>query len=74
MDHIVKLIGIDYVEIATDFDGGGGLNGCLDISQIGNITYERVKRGYSERDIHKIWGDNFMRVFSNVLKVSEKLK
>jgi len=71
IDHIVKLIGIDHVGIGTDFDGGGGLADCYDVSQIGNITYELVKRGYSQKDIEKIWGGNFMRVFSEVIKVAQ---
>lgn len=63
IDHMVKLIGIDYVGIGTDFDGGGALADCFDVSQMGNITLELVRRGYSEEDIRKIWGGNFMRVF-----------
>lgn len=66
IDHIVKVIGIDYVGIGTDFDGGGDLSGCRDVSQMGNVTLELVRRGYSENDIRKIWGGNFMRVFKAV--------
>lgn len=66
IDHIVNLIGIDYVGIGTDFDGGGGLKDCVDVSQMMNITKEFVKRNYSEEDISKIWGGNFMRVFKQV--------
>jgi membrane dipeptidase len=66
IDHIVKVAGIDHVGIGTDFDGGGGLADCIDASELGNITLELVKRGYSEEDIRKIWGGNFMRVFSEV--------
>ena len=66
IDHIVKVIGIDYVGIGTDFDGGGDLSGCRDVSQMPNVTLELVKRGYSEEDIRKIWGGNFMRVFRRV--------
>ncbi len=68
IDHIVKVIGIDYVGIGTDFDGGGDLAGCRDVSQMENVTLELVKRGYSEEDIRKIWGGNFMRVFREVQK------
>jgi len=70
IDHIVKVIGIDYVGIGTDFDGGGDLSGCRDVSQMGNVTLELVKRGYSENDIRKIWGGNFMRVFREVQKAA----
>ena len=68
IDHIVKVIGINHVGIGTDFDGGGDLAGCRDVSQMGNVTLELVKRGYSESDIRKIWGGNFMRVFRQVQK------
>lgn len=66
VDHIVKLIGIDYVGIGTDFDGGGDLEDCYDVSEMFNITLELVRRGYSEKDIEKIWAGNFMRVFRQV--------
>jgi len=66
IDHIVKTIGIDYVGIGTDFDGGGGLADCNDVTQMVNITKELVRRGYSEKEIAKIWGGNFLRVFRAV--------
>ena len=68
IDHIVKVAGIDHVGIGTDFDGGGGVEGFFDISQAGNLTYELVKRGYSKKDIEKIWSGNFLRVFKQVQK------
>ncbi len=71
IDHVVELIGIDHVGIGTDFDGGGGVEGCNDVSEMPNITEELLKRGYSEEDIQKIWGGNIMRVFSRVIEVSE---
>ncbi len=74
IDHIVKLVGIDYVGIGTDFDGGGALSDCRDVSQMGNITLELVRRGYTEEQIRKIWGGNVMRVFSDVIKVGKELK
>jgi len=70
IDHMVKVAGIDHVGIGTDFDGGGGVAGCKDVSQMGNITLELVKRGYSEKDIKKIWGGNLMRVMNEVAKAS----
>jgi membrane dipeptidase len=74
IDHIVKVVGIDYVGIGTDFDGGGGLKDCYDVSQMGNITLELVKRGYSQEDIRKIWGGNFMRVFREVERVARETR
>jgi len=66
IDHIVDLIGIDHVGIGTDFDGGGGLSDCFDVSQMGNITTELVRRGYSSKEIKKIWGGNLTRVLEEV--------
>jgi membrane dipeptidase len=66
IDHIVEVIGIDHVGIGTDFDGGGGLADCFDVSQMGNITLEPVRRGYTAKEIKKIWGGNLTRVFEEV--------
>jgi len=66
IDHIVDVAGIDHVGIGTDFDGGGGVEGCLDVAGLPNITAELLRRGYSEKDIRKIWGENLLRVFSEV--------
>lgn len=74
IDHVVNLIGIDYIGIGTDFDGGGAVKGCNDVSEMGNITQELVRRGYSEEDVRKIWGGNFMRVFREVIANAEELK
>ena len=74
IDHIVKIAGINHVGVGTDFDGGGGLSDCQDVSQMGNITLELVKRGYSEEDIRKIWGGNIMRVMQEVQDYAARLK
>ncbi len=73
IDHIVSITGIDHVGIGTDFDGGGGVADCFDVSQIGNITLELVKRGYTEKDIKKIWGGNLLRVMDEVEKVASTI-
>src|SRR5690606_29584012 len=73
IDHIVKLVGVDYVGIGADLDGGGGVRGMYDVSEAGNITYELVKRGYSEEDIRKIWSGNFFRVMKEAQRVAEEL-
>lgn len=72
IDHMVSIAGIDHVGIGTDFDGGGGVTDCNDVSQMGNITLELVKRGYTENDIRKIWGANLMRVLDEVERLAEK--
>ncbi|WP_421825375.1 dipeptidase [Larkinella sp.] len=68
IDHIVKLIGIDHVGMGADFDGGGALADCFDVSQYENFTVEFVRRGYSKKDIEKIWSGNFFRVMKAVEK------
>jgi membrane dipeptidase len=73
IDHVVRLVGIDYVGIGSDFDGGGGLTDCQDVSQFPNITRELLKRGYTPKQIYKIWGGNFFRVFREVEKKAEKM-
>lgn len=74
IEHVVKLVGIDYVGIGTDFDGGGGVVGCDDVSEMFRVTEELVRRGYTEEEIAKIWGANIMRVFRRVIAVSQDLK
>jgi len=74
IDHVVRIAGVDFVGIGSDFDGGGGLADCADVSQFPNITAELLKRGYSEADINKIWGGNFFRVFREVEKTADKRK
>lgn len=71
IDFVVDLIGVDHVGIGTDFDGGGGIEGCDDVSEMSNITEELLRRSYSEEDIQKIWGGNLMRVFKKVCEIAE---
>ncbi len=66
IDYAVNLIGIDHVGISSDFDGGGGVVGWSDASETPNVTQELVRRGYSEEEIRKLWGGNFLRVWRNV--------
>ena len=66
IDHMVKIAGIDHVGIGSDFDGGGQLSDCYDVSELPNVTIELFKRGYSQADIEKIWSGNLLRVFNEV--------
>ena len=66
LEHAIKIAGIEHVGIGTDFDGDGGVCGCADASQLRNITRELIRRGYSNRDIEKIWGGNWIRVLREV--------
>ncbi|MEM1257748.1 MAG: dipeptidase [Bacteroidota bacterium] len=74
IDHIVKVAGIDHVGIGCDFDGGGGIEGVFDASEVMNITIELVRRGYTEEQIAKIWGGNLIRVFKEVQALAEQLQ
>ena len=71
IDHVVQLIGIDYVGIGSDFDGGGGIEDVRDVSQMKNITRELIRRGYSRSEISKIWGGNVMRVLRKNEELSQ---
>jgi membrane dipeptidase len=62
IDYAVKLIGVDHVGIASDFQGGGGIEGWSHAGETANVTAELVRRGYSEEDIVKLWGGNLLRV------------
>ena len=74
IDHVKSLVGVDYVGIGSDFDGGGGLIDCTDVAQFPNITRELLRRGYTESEIKKIWGGNLLRVFKAVEKEAEREK
>ena len=60
--HMVSVAGIDHVGIGTDFDGDGGIIGCADASELINLTRCLRAEGFSEQDIEKLWGGNFLRV------------
>lgn len=66
IDYAVKKIGIDHVGISSDFNDGGGLNGWENVGDTRNVTAELIQRGYSDEDIAKLWGGNFLRVWERV--------
>ncbi|WP_295179849.1 dipeptidase [uncultured Christiangramia sp.] len=74
IDYLVEKIGIDHVGISSDFDGGGGIYGWDDASETLNVTIELVRRGYSEQEIAKLWGENLLRVLDEVQEVSKNLQ
>lgn len=69
LNHFVNVMGIDHVGIGTDFDGDGGVPGCASASELINFTRHLLRERYSESDIQKIWGGNFMRVMEMVQNV-----
>ena len=66
LEHAIKVMGIDHVGLGTDFDGDGGVPGLADASELSNFTRQLLLRRYSEADIQKIWGGNFLRVMQQV--------
>jgi len=74
IDYLVKKMGIDHVGIASDFDGGGGVEGWNDASETFNVTLELVRRGYTKKQIEKIWSGNLLRVLDEVQKVAKELQ
>ena len=73
LDHlvyIVNLIGVNHVGLGSDYDGVNSLPQQLDdVTAMPLITKELLKRGYSKKDIRKILGENFLRIFeANQLK------
>ncbi|NOX19116.1 MAG: membrane dipeptidase [Chlorobi bacterium] len=76
IDHVVRLVGVDYVGIGSDFDGVGDSlpTGMKDVSDYPNLIAELLKRGYSEEEIEKIFSGNIFRVWREVEKISSELK
>ena len=66
LNHMVNVMGIEHVGIGTDFDGDGGIIGCASASELINFTRCLLKERYSEEDIRRIWGGNFLRVMEEV--------
>jgi membrane dipeptidase len=74
-DHVAKVAGIDHVGIGSDFDGvpfTGLPEGMEDISKLPSLTYELMKRGYSNLDVRKVLGENLLRVMSECERVSRR--
>lgn len=68
LEHAIGVMGIDHVGLGTDFDGDGGVRGLADSSELINFTRRLLARRFSEHDIQKIWGGNFLRVMEEVQK------
>lgn len=66
LEHAIDIMGIEHVGLGTDFDGDGGIRGLADSSELINFTLHLLRRRYSERDIARIWGGNWLRVMAQV--------
>ena len=71
IDHMKKIAGIDIVGLGSDYDGvpflPAGMNGAEDLPL---VTYEMLRRGYTEQEVRKVLGENFMRAFTQAEKVA----
>ncbi len=75
IDHIVKVAGVDHVGIGSDFDGINSTPaGLEDVSCYPRLTEELLARGYSEQDIHKILGENVLRVLRGAEAAAKRLQ
>jgi len=74
LEHAIGVMGIDCVGLGTDFDGDGGVRGFADASEALQFTIRLLRRKYSEEDIRKIWGGNWLRVMEQVQQSKEKVK
>lgn len=72
--HMIEVAGIDHVGIGSDFDGGAGVKGCNGDNDLIQITMRLIERGFSDEDIAKIWGGNFLRVLSNAQKYASEMR
>jgi len=72
IDHVVKLVGIDYVGIGSDYDGVGDSLplGLKDVADYPNLIFVLLKRGYSPEDIEKVCSKNVFRVWNKVIEVA----
>ena len=73
VDYAVKRIGIDHVGISSDFNHGGGVTGWNNEGEAQNVTAELLRHGYTEAQIAKLWGGNFLRVWTEAQSVGKKL-
>jgi CubicO group peptidase (beta-lactamase class C family)/microsomal dipeptidase-like Zn-dependent dipeptidase len=71
IEHAVKIAGIDHVGLASDFDGGGGIQGFRDASETRNVTKGLSQRGFTQAQIGQIWSGNLLRVWSQVEQVAK---
>lgn len=70
IDHAIKVAGIDHVGLGSDFDGAIMPLGMEDASKLPRITDALLKKGYSERDVEKVLGENVLRVMEQVERVA----
>ncbi|HEX8215013.1 MAG TPA: dipeptidase [Allosphingosinicella sp.] len=70
--HAIKVMGVDHVGLGADWDGGGGVPGMEDVSQLPKVTARLRREGYGERDIEKIWSGNVLRLLRQAEEFAQK--
>lgn len=68
LEHAISIMGIEHVGLGTDFDGDGGVPGLADASELINFTKELLRRRFTEEDMARIWGGNWLRVMRECAK------
>ncbi|MFT7528291.1 MAG: membrane dipeptidase [Arenicella sp.] len=71
IDYIIDRVGIDHVGIGNDFNHGSGIQDFTDAADSKNLTAALIEGGYSNADIDKIWGANFLRVMKNAEQLAK---
>ena len=71
LQHAVNVAGIDHVGIASDFDGGGAVQGWEDAGQTRNVTAGLRRRGFTDAQISQLWSGNLLRVWRDVEQVAK---
>jgi CubicO group peptidase (beta-lactamase class C family)/microsomal dipeptidase-like Zn-dependent dipeptidase len=70
IQHAVNVAGIDHVGLASDFDGGGGIQGWNDAGQTRNVTAALRRRGFTDVQIGQMWSGNLLRVWRDVERIA----
>ena len=75
IEHVVKVAGVDYVGIGGDFDGNDQWpEGLSDVSMYPNLFAELIRRGWSDRDLKKLAGENLLRAMTQAETVARSLQ
>ncbi len=62
VEHVIDVAGVDHVCFGADWDGGGGIRGLEDITDLSKVTARLRDAGYSEEDLQKMWSGNVLRI------------
>ena len=70
--HLIDVAGVDHVCFGADWDGGGGIEGMMDINSLPEITKRLLEKGYSKADIEKMTSGNVLRILRAAENASAK--